>query len=223
MVVHNISLEHKEYPVALKELKRPPKNLYFAGDISVLNSDSIAVIGKRAATEEQNRLARQVGETFCRKGYVVVNGLAEGCDQSAIEGAVMCGGKVIAVMPCGLDVIYPKSAVKYISTILSGGGCIVSEYPCGFKPQKYTFVERDRIQAALSQKVFVIAAEEKGGTMQTVDYAMRLGRPVGCYADMTASGNAMLIEKKQSERVDDMAGIARFADAPVYTQLSLFV
>lgn len=156
----------------------------------------IAIIGKRDASARYLEIARRIGGILAQKGITVLNGLALGIDASALEGAVGANGKAIAVMPGGLDDIYPKRNRELAEKILLNGGCLISEYPQGTKPQRYTFVQRDRIQAMLSGKMLVVDAEKDGGTMQTVDYAVKYSKPLGCFAEKegvkSPEGNQLL-------------------------------
>ena len=120
---------------------------------------------------------------LAKKGCTVLNGLAIGCDAKALEGAVAAKGKAVAVMPGGLDEIYPKSNQKLAEQIVAQGGCLISEYPSGTKPQRYMFVQRDRIQAMLSNKVLIVDANKDGGTMHTAEYAVKYERPLGCFME----------------------------------------
>lgn len=222
MNIRTVKFGEKNYPKSLNKLDKPPRVIYYMGDLDIVSDKTVAVIGKRNATEKQLLWARATGQILGGMGYAVVNGLALGCDQMAIEGALKVGGKVIAVMPGGLDRFYPSSAGKYVERILKTGGCILSEYPNAMCPRKSTFVERDRIQAALSEKVFVVAAEKDGGTMHTVKYALNLGKAVGCYIDDSSSGNRCIIEESKGMSVTDPGEIEEFMSEPKYQQLSLF-
>ena len=216
----------KCYPRHLRELKSAPEILYYVGDISACESVVIAVIGKRDAEERYLRIARKVGEVLAREGCTVLNGLAVGCDTQALEGAVATNGKGIAVMPGGLDEIYPKSNKELAERIVKNGGCLISEYPNGTRPQKYMFLQRDRIQAMLSNKVFVIDSEKEGGTMHTAEYALKISKPLGCFAELSGKesplGNQLLIERNNASVVHDTDGLMEFVARPEYTQMTLF-
>jgi DNA processing protein len=214
------------YPKSLKDVASTPNVLYYVGDISVCDDAVIAVIGKRSAEERYLQIAKRIGSFLAREGYTVLNGLAVGIDTSALEGAVAANGKTVAVMPCGLDVIYPKSNQKLAETIVESGGCLVSEYPPETKPQKYMFLQRDRIQAMLASKVFVVDAEKSGGTMQTVDYAIKLSRPLGCFLELDEKesplGNQLLVETCRAKGVQNDDDMRAFLRMLTYMQMSLF-
>lgn len=216
------------YPKQLCAVSSAPEILYYMGDISLCNSVVIAVIGKRDAEERYLRIAERVGSIVAQEGYTVLNGLAIGCDTKALEGAIAEGGKVIAVMPGGLDEIYPKSNRVLAEKILECGGCLVSEYPCGVRPQKFTFIQRDRIQAMLAQKVFVIEAEKDGGTMHTATFAKKLQKPLGCFSEksggQTPIGNQFLLDNHLADAVCDTDDLKDFVSRPEvkHKQMSLF-
>lgn len=214
------------YPKALRSFASSPETLYYVGDMSACDNLVIAVVGKRDADGRYLNISRKIGEILAKKGCTVLNGLAIGCDAKALEGAVDANGKTVAVMPGGLDEIYPKSNRKLAERIIDCGGCLISEYPSGTKPQKYTFVQRDRIQAMLSNKVFVVYAEKDGGTMHTAEYALKYERPLGCFAEpegrISPSGNQLLIESHKASGVSDTEELMEFVGEPEYEQMSLF-
>lgn len=214
------------YPKTLRDIKAAPDILYYVGDISACENVVIAVIGKRDATERYLEIARKIGKVLAREGFTVLNGLAIGVDAYASEGAVEANGKVVAVMPGGLDEFYPKSNQKLAEKILQAGGCLISEYPNGIRPQKYTFVQRDRIQAMLSNKVFIVDAEKNGGTMHTADYAARYAKPLGCFVESAGTespvGNRLLIDNYKASAVQNTEALIDFAGQPDYVQMSLF-
>ncbi len=196
MKINVIKKGDKNYPFKLFNSTTSPDTLYYAGDISIANENSIAVIGKRNTSQRDQEAAKKIGKYLSEKGYVIINGLAIGCDKSAVEGALESGGKVIAIMPGGLDDIYPASCKTLAEKIINNGGCLISEYAEGVRPAKHQFIERDRIQAQLADIVCVISAEMKGGTMHTVGFALKESRPVVCFIDKdkTAEGNKYLVD-----------------------------
>ena len=215
------------YPKALRMLKSAPDILYYVGDISILaESTVVAVVGKRDSSERYLRIAHKIGGKLAENGVTVLNGLALGCDAQALEGAVEAKGKTVAVMPGGLDEIYPRSNKKLAEQIVAGGGCLISEYPSGTKPQRYTFVQRDRIQAMLSSKVFIVDASKDGGTMHTAEYALKYQKPLGCFmeeaGEISPSGNRLLIESHQACGISDTKDLLAFVGQPEYEQMSLF-
>ncbi len=214
------------YPKVLRDLASAPEILYYVGDIGICNNMVIAVVGKREAEIRYLQIAKRIGELLAKEGCTVLNGLAVGIDAYALEGAVSANGKAVAVMPGGLDKVYPKSNSKLAERIVETGGCLISEYPNGTRPQKYMFVQRDRIQAMLSSKVFIVDAEKDGGTMHTADYATKLSKPLGCFVEMegkaSSSGNQFLVDMHRACAVHDMDGMRVFLGQPDFLQMSLF-
>lgn len=214
------------YPKPLRDMASAPEVLYYVGDISACENVVVAVVGRRDADERYLQIARRIGEMLAKKGCTVLNGLAIGCDAKALEGAVAAKGKAVAVMPGGLDEIYPKSNQKLAEQIVAGGGCLISEYPSGTKPQRYMFVQRDRIQAMLSNKVLIVDANKDGGTMHTAEYAVKYDKPLGCFMEAggkeSPSGNQFLIDSHKASAVRDTEGLMKFVEQPEYAQMTLF-
>lgn len=215
------------YPKILRDIKSAPDILYYVGNISACENIVIAVVGKRNAAERYLKIAKKIGEILAKEGFTVLNGLAVGVDAYASEGAVAANGRVVAVMPCGLDEVYPKSNQRLAEKIVQAGGCLISEYPNGTRPQKYTFLQRDRIQAMLSNKVFIVDAEKDGGTMHTADYAAKYAKPLGCFVENTGmespAGNRLLVDSHRASAVRDTEALIDFAGKPDCAQMSLFV
>ena len=214
------------YPKALRDIETAPETLYYVGNINACQNTVIAVIGKRAAEERYLKIARRIGEVLGRKGCTVLNGMAVGIDTEALEGAVSANGKTVAVMPGGLDEICPKSNLKLAEKIVENDGCLISEYPYGTKPQKYMFVQRDRIQAMLSSKIFIVDSERNGGTMHTAEYATKFSKPLGCFVEMegkkSPAGNQFLVDMNRASAVRDTDGLMAFLMQPEFTQMTLF-
>jgi DNA processing protein len=153
-------------------------------------------------------------------GITIVNGLALGCDTYALKGALSIGGKCIAVMPCSLDQIVPKSNYRLASTILENGGLLISEYPTGTKLEKYMYVERDRLQSTVSDAIIVIEATPGSGTMHTVRAAQRQGKPIACWK------SAEIAKYSQFHIIDSNEAIKHFAnnvfETEKYYQMSIY-
>lgn len=217
-----------DYPKALAELKGMPELLYYKGDISILNkSRNIAIIGSRECSDKALSFSHEAGRVAAECGLNVVNGFAIGCDTAAILGAVENGGKCVAIMPGGLNTIYPKSNSELADKVLDNGGCIISEYEPDTIPKKYTFVERDRLQSAISQGILVVEAQMSSGTMHTVNAAIKQNRCIAAYADaiLKASGNDYVINHRGTTVYDEetLKGyFLRLPEIETYEQLSLF-
>ena len=155
--------------------------LYCRGSLAGLNDcRSVAVIGTRRPSAFGRRQARAFGHDLAAEGFVIVSGLARGCDTEAHRGCIDAAGITVAVLAHGLDSIYPPENADLADRLIGAGGCLVSEYPPGTPPRRRAFGQRDRIQSALAELVVVVETPGNEGTMITVDYARKQGRPVGC-------------------------------------------
>lgn len=208
----------KEYPQRLKNITDPPTVLYYKGDISCFNRmNAVAIIGTREPTEYGIKIARNLGSSFGKRDYIVVGGLALGCDTFGHEGCLDEGGKTFAVMPCGLDAIYPAKNKHLAKKILDKGGGLISEYPISTRPYKNLFVERDRLQSGLCDGVVVIETGETGGTLHTVGYALEYKRVVACYShpekylkEPKTFGNQKLIKEGKAFPINNDESLFEF-------------
>ena len=174
--------DEEQYPRILRQLSGMSPVLYYKGNIGILNQQkSIALIGTRTPSDAGKTLSYESGRRIGTANINLVNGLALGCDAEALKGALAAGGKCVAVMPCGLDEIIPKVNQRLAEEILEKGGCLISEYPPGTKVQKYSYVQRDRLQSGVSREVVIVEAELKSGTMHTAEFAMRQHKRLACY------------------------------------------
>ena len=218
----------KLFPKKLNILLDKPDRIFYRGDISIINNKCVAIVGSRNCSQEGLRFAYQTAEMAVDKGFVVVNGLAIGCDAEALKGALSKNGRCVTVMPCGLEQIQPKSNKYIVEAILDNGGCIISEYAEGTPLQRYNYVKRDRIQSCISDSVIIIEAEEKSGTMHTANFATKQGKRLACYAAALmkhSSGNKYLEETKKAHALQSLKDAERFLDFVVeengYEQIRL--
>ena len=175
-----ITQEDPTWPQALEDLAHPPPLLFLLGNPVVLSDQAtrLAVIGARACTPYGREQAARFGSGFACQGVTVVSGAARGIDQSAMRAAVDVGGRVVAVLGCGLDRPYPSDALPLLADLVAAGGAVVSEFPFGMSPQAGNFPRRNRVLAALCRAVVVVQATRKSGSMNTVAWALTLGRDV---------------------------------------------
>jgi len=218
MEIKRITKNDPEFPRKLMS-NNNIEELYYIGDISLLseNSTVVSLIGRRDVDEAIYSIAKRCGRIFAECGIVTLNGLAIGCDTAGLEGALSIGGKCVAVMPCGLDYIYPKCNVVLVKKILGNGGCMISEYPPGTRPEKWRFVARDKIQAQLSDKILVVDCEEKGGTMYAVREGARLNKDIGCIVrvkiPVISSGNQCMIQDYHADGIKSENALRSFLQA----------
>ena len=177
-----------------------PKKLYLMGNIDLLKQEkAVAIIGARAADRNGCSKAYTLAADFAKKGYVVVSGLALGCDSSAHRGCLAAQGKTIAIVGTGLDLVHPIENKALQEQILIHQGLIISEQPLGTKASPKTLVRRNRLQAALSQMVVVAQCPVKSGTLYTVEFARQYGKEVRAaqfnYHNEFTAGNDMLLRE----------------------------
>ena len=172
-----ININEREYPQALKKIYDPPISLYVKGNIEKLNNKNIGIVGCRECTTYGKKSAEYFAYNLSKQNINIVSGLAKGIDSYAHLGSLNTGN-TIAVLGNGLDMIYPKENLELANEIIKRGGTIISEYPCGTKPDKMKFPARNRIISGISSGIIVIEAKEKSGTLITVDFALEQGREV---------------------------------------------
>ena len=175
-----------------------PKRIYALGNLELLKSEHmVAIIGSRKATRAGISKAFDLGLNYCRKGYVVVSGLALGCDAAAHRGCMAGDVGTIVIVATGLDKVHPHENIPLQEEILRKGGLILSEQPLGVKANPTRLVARNRLQAALSEEVVVAECPVHSGTMHTVRYAQKYGKTIKAakfpYDKEENSGNRYII------------------------------
>jgi DNA processing protein len=170
------------YPSVFVDDVDPPVVVFSLGDPSVLRGPRVAIVGTRSATRYGLDLAFELGLDLARAGVGIVSGLALGIDGAAHAGALDAGGAPgsgppIAVVGSGLDVLYP-AAHRALWRAVAARGVVLSEAPLGTRPQRWRFPARNRLIAALADVVVVVESRERGGSMITVEEALRRDRPV---------------------------------------------
>lgn len=166
------------YPVRLKNIADPPLVFYYRGNLTNLDDRPvIAVVGTRKASAYGMTTASRMGYQIARCGGVLVSGLAEGIDGTAMKGALTAGGTIIGVLGCGVDVVYPAlHRSLYLDT--ERNGCLLSEFPPGTPPYKWNFPKRNRIISGLSNGVLVVEAPVRSGSLITAQLGLEQGRDV---------------------------------------------
>ena len=171
MKENNIDIIHiceKSYPQILKQIYDAPVSLYIRGNKEILNGKNVGIVGCRECTDYGKKAAKYFAYNLSKeKSINIISGLAKGVDSYAHWGSVGANiecestkncGKTIAVLGNGLDMIYPKENIELANEIIRSGGAIISEYPCGTKPDKMNFPARNRIISGLSKGIIVIEA-----------------------------------------------------------------
>ncbi|MGF1480853.1 MAG: DNA-processing protein DprA [Cyanophyceae cyanobacterium] len=170
-----------DYPRLLLEIPSPPPVLYYQGQIQPAENQGItpqvAIVGTRTPTEHGRRWTRKISTALAQHGITVISGMAAGIDAHAHRGCLAAGGRTIAVLGTGVDVVYPHQHHQLHQQIQQQG-LILSEYPPGTQPDRGHFPARNRIIAGLSRAVLVLEAPQKSGALITARYANDFGRDV---------------------------------------------
>jgi DNA processing protein len=204
-----ITSDDPAYSSLLNKIYDPPKELHFKGDIGLLNSRSIAIVGTRKATRYGRETAKKLAFDLSKAGFTIVSGLAEGIDTEAHIGALEANGKTIAVFGNGIDLIFPADNKELAKKIEDSGLC-VSEYPGEFPGTKWTFPRRNRMISGLSLGVIVVEGHYDSGAMITAKLALEEGREVfavpGSINEEQTKGPHWLIKQgaKLIESADDV-------------------
>jgi DNA processing protein len=184
---------HEVFPARLREIPDAPRWLFIEGDPAILNAGSfIAVVGTRESTEAGHRTAGQVTWLAARAGLGVVSGLAEGIDAAAHQMAARRSIPQVAVLGTGINIVFPRSTANLRRQIVATGGCVITEYLPDDAYGKARFVQRNRIQAGLSEAICPVEGRAQSGTMHTVRFAEKYGRKLfGATRGAPVPGNEM--------------------------------
>jgi DNA processing protein len=196
--------EDDEYPSLLKQVDDKPPVLYVRGDLTPEDEWAVAVVGTRRATPYGRQAAEHFSIDLARYGITVVSGLARGVDAVAHRSAMAAGGRTIAVLACGLDIVYPPEHTK-LAVEITQHGALVSDYPLGTQPRAEFFPRRNRILSALSLGVLVVEGDEDSGSLITARNALDQNREVfavpGSIYAPTHRGANKLIQKGEAKLV----------------------
>ena len=200
MDIITLTPESPDYPAEFRTIGDDmPLVLYALGNTELLkHPHKVAIIGGRQADSNGTEAAYRLGHKYAEEGWVVVSGLALGCDTAAHRGCLDAGGKTIAIVATGLDRVHPKANAALQEDILRSGGLFLSEQPHGTKANPTRLIARTRLQAALANPIVVAQCAERSGTMHAVAFAQKYGKhllavPYDYLTEQTA-GNCLLIE-----------------------------
>ncbi|MFA5168648.1 MAG: DNA-processing protein DprA [Candidatus Omnitrophota bacterium] len=189
----------RDYPAILREVTDPPLLLYKKGTLLEDDRNAVAIVGTRHPSFYGRTQAKRFARDLAARGLTIVSGLARGIDQAAHDGALHVSyGRTIAVMGCGLDVIYPKEHEDLFGRIAERG-VVLSEYPLGTLPLPENFPRRNRILSGLSYATLVVEAHSRSGSLITAHQAVEQGREVfalpGPVDQLTSRGTHQLIKE----------------------------
>lgn len=198
-----ITIVDDNYPKRLLQLKQPPYVLFYEGDLSLLKTPMLAVIGSRTMSDTGRRYCELLIQNINQK-YTILSGMAKGID-GYIHALALQKHATVAIVGCGLDICYPK-VNTWLYQVIKQEHLMLSEYPAQTKPLAHHFPMRNRLLAALCEKVVVIEAKQRSGTFLTVNEALLLDRDIYCFPsifdEFTTSGCNVLIQEGANIIVD---------------------
>jgi DNA processing protein len=195
--IRRLALGDAEYPAQLRGIPLAPETLYVRGALAPEDALAIAVVGSRRATPYGIGVAEALGSELAARGVTVVSGLARGIDSAAHRGALRVGGRTVAVLGSGPDVIYPPEN-RRLAAEIERHGAVLSQFELGTPPLPQHFPARNRVIAGLALGVVVVEAAERSGSLITAGFAAELGREVmavpGRVTSETSRGAHRLIQ-----------------------------
>lgn len=174
--INMVSWHSPLYPPLLREIYDPPVLLFFKGKLPDPENPLMAIVGTRKPSPASSAQAFDIARGLGRGGVSVVSGLAIGIDACAHRGNIEGGGATVAVLGSGVDEVYPSSNRVLARRILETGGALISEYPPGAGPRKWTFPARNRIISGLCRGVLIVEAPQKSGALITARFALDQNR-----------------------------------------------
>jgi DNA processing protein len=169
--------EDAAYPPNLRQVYNPPPVLYVRGSIETRDEWAVALVGTRRASVYGKEAAQMLSAGLAQAGVTVVSGLARGIDTAAHRACLDAGGRTLAVLGCGVDIVYPQENARLAAEIVERGA-LVSEYPLGTRPESRNFPPRNRIVSGLALGTLVVEADVGSGALITADFAAEQGREV---------------------------------------------
>jgi len=223
-----------DYPRLLLEIPSPPPVLYYRGQVQRQENQGITpivgIVGTRDPTEYGKRWTRKISAALAKRGFTVVSGMAAGIDTEAHSGCLEAGGRTLAVLGTGVDMIYPPRNRNLYEQIQQQG-LVMSEYPAGVQPNRVHFPQRNRIVAGLSRAVLVMEAPTKSGALITADFANEFCRDVyalpgsldnykslGCLGLLNKGAHVILSEGHLMEMLGVIPEIDSAVQLPLFAQ-----
>lgn len=193
-----LTLSGVQIPQQLRAIPDPPVSIYVRGTLPAGPERSIAIVGSRRITPYGRAVTERLARELASAGVVVVSGLALGVDAAAHGASLNAGGVTVAVLPGGIDRVYPRSHEPLARQIINSGGCLVSEHAGTYSPRQHDFLIRNRLIAGLADAVLVTEAAERSGSLNTARHALEQGKTVfavpGNITSDTSGGTNNLIK-----------------------------
>ena len=171
----------------LSSMKKYPKELFFSGDLSLLQKTKISIVGTRKPSKYTREYTQKLASLLSRHGVYIVSGGAMGVDAIAHSGAG--SANTIAVLPCGIDIKYP-SVNKNLLIDIEKNGLLLSQFEEGFKSRPWSFVARNELVVALGEVLIVTEADLSSGSMRSVEYALAMGKEIFVIPQRLGESNA---------------------------------
>ncbi len=216
-----IPFSSQAYPALLKQISDPPAALYVQGDVTALSRHTLAIVGTRRPSAYGSSVAHRLAADLAQRQLVVASGMARGIDSAAHRGALEAGGKTVAVLGSGIDVVYPRENKTLASRIVQNGA-VISEFPLGTHPAPENFPIRNRIISGLAWGVVIVEAAEYSGSLITARLALEQNREVfavpGNITSPQSFGPNLLI-KQGAKLVDQWMDVMEELPAAVRAEL----
>ena len=204
-----VTMVDEEYPPQLKQAWKPPFVLFYYGDLSIIQDyyKNVSMVGSRDCSEYGLRKTNELSSGLAIRGYTIISGNAIGIDTEAEKAALVVGGKVAAILPCGIDTCYPNSNLE-MTNELKKNHLVISEHPYDYSPNPGDFPIRNRIIASLSKTLILTEAHTMSGSLITASLALKGNADVMCVpheADKNSECNRLIMNGAiLVENVDDV-------------------
>jgi len=172
MKINSSGVTRSPYLQVLEHIAHPPHTVYYTGHLPPRRTPSVAIVGTRKPTPYGKEVTFKLAYELAQKGVVVISGLAFGIDAIAHRAALDAGGITIAILPGGIENVYPASHRRLAMEIVEKGGALISEYPGDTGVQKFQLLARNRLVSGLADAVVVTEAAARSGTLSTVNHAL---------------------------------------------------
>lgn len=209
--VQIIAYSDDNYPASLRELEDFPPVLYCKGELPDFDNElSISLVGTRAMTTYGQKVAFELGYTLSRGGAITVSGMARGIDTSVAVGTLNAMGVTVAVLGCGIDVVYPRENANLMNKIIENGA-VITEYPPHTPPNSWNFPVRNRIISGISNGTVIVEAPEHSGAMITARRAIKQRKVLfavpGPAKTHSSLGTNLLIREEEAKLSTDAIDI----------------